>query len=222
MAFPSYIVMSQSDQSECRNLGHTSWIMHNRSEILGQKIVQTGSRVERSIESPEIWRLVRESQKQVPWNLGGKRPRGFSSVVKATREKMASQNSQRVRRIASPSTKQGPMKAIQPFGLKQDRSPTFSRSSNGRKNSPASSPTPQKGPETHRKNRRSPDHRLSPDRSSPSSPGIKGTLLTFCWFDMNSSSVVEKNDKPCWFLCHICLRYLHVLDARAKNEDDPI
>ena len=79
---------------------------------------------------------------------------------------MSGTQPQRVRRMASPSTKQGPMKATVVFGL----SPSGSRIT-GRKNSPSSSPTPQWGQDSHRK-RRSPDHRMSPDR--PISPAFKG------------------------------------------------
>ena len=88
---------------------------------------------------------------------------------------MSSQTSQKLRRMASPSTtKQGPMKATQSFGLMQG-SPTASRSSNGRKGSPSSSPTQVwSSTESHRKARRSPDLRSSPERASPSSPCFKG------------------------------------------------
>ncbi|ELU15455.1 hypothetical protein CAPTEDRAFT_203405 [Capitella teleta] len=70
--------------------------------------------------------------------------------------------------MASPSTKQGPMKAILPFGLRQDPSPTFpAKSQNGRKTSPTSSPS-------RSKILKSPDFIKtgSPDRST--SPGVKG------------------------------------------------
>lgn len=82
---------------------------------------------------------------------------------------MSGQGTQRVRpsRNPSPSTKQGPMKATLTFSLMQG-SPTRA---NGRKISPSSSPTPQKNSDGHRvKNRRSPDHRNSPERRSPGSP----------------------------------------------------
>ena len=69
---------------------------------------------------------------------------------------MASQNTQRVRRMASPSLKQGPLKATKSFGLK-----TLS---------PSASPT-QWLTDSHRKNRRSPDYS---DRASPNSPSLKG------------------------------------------------
>ena len=73
---------------------------------------------------------------------------------------MASQGHQKIRRNPSPSClKQGPLKATYPFSLKA---------------SPSASPTAQWATDGHRKNRRSPDHRTSPDRISPCSPGFKG------------------------------------------------
>lgn len=91
-----------------------------------------------------------------------------------------SQQQQRVRRMASPSSsKQGPMKAILHFGLKSQPQELSKSHQNGRKNSPNSSPTPVKSSENHRKTRKSPDFRSSPERSSPSSPGFnKGTTLS--------------------------------------------
>ena len=102
--------------------------------------------------------------------------------------KMASQSSSRMRRIASPSTKQGPMKATLTFGLKGN--PTTAKSCSG----PSSSPTPQRAvAESHRKTRRSPDNRASPDRNSPSSPCFKGTvLLERCPFrEERRSTIIE-------------------------------
>ncbi|XP_046543230.1 protein FAM117B-like isoform X3 [Haliotis rubra] len=74
---------------------------------------------------------------------------------------MSGQPPQRVRRNVSPaSTKQGPIKAVKTFTLKQ-KSPT--RSLNA-------SPTPS----SHKIwSRKSPDHRASPERKSPSSPREK-------------------------------------------------
>ena len=75
---------------------------------------------------------------------------------------MSSQGAQRARGLASPSTtKQGPIKATQPFGLVHG-SPTKSLESNE---------------SSRAKSRRSPDIRASPDRSSPSSPSLKGKIL---------------------------------------------
>jgi hypothetical protein len=86
---------------------------------------------------------------------------------------MSNNSTQRVRRNASPaSSKQGPMKATLQFSLMQG-SPTRT---NGRKSSPSSSPTPSRGSDRV-KSRRSPDNRTSPERRSPSSPGIKGKFL---------------------------------------------
>ncbi|XP_070565049.1 protein FAM117B-like isoform X2 [Ptychodera flava] len=81
---------------------------------------------------------------------------------------MASQPPQWPRRIASPSsTKPPPMKAtLVPISLRQG-SPTRS---NGRRSSPTSSPTPLWASDTRVKHRRSPDHRTSPERRSPTSP----------------------------------------------------
>ena len=84
------------------------------------------------------------------------------------------------RRITSPPTKSGPLKATLTFGLKGSPNPaSATRSSNGRK-SPASSPSPQWSTiaECHRKARRSPDNRLSPDRAASSSPGFRGEIMT--------------------------------------------
>ncbi|XP_064647519.1 protein FAM117B-like isoform X2 [Lineus longissimus] len=83
---------------------------------------------------------------------------------------MSNNSTQRVRRNASPasSSKQGPMKATLQFSLMQG-SPTRT---NGKKGSPSSSPTPSRGTDRV-KPRRSPDSRASPERRSPSSPGIK-------------------------------------------------
>ncbi|KAL5007879.1 hypothetical protein ScPMuIL_016685 [Solemya velum] len=78
---------------------------------------------------------------------------------------MSGQPSQRVRRNVSPSlasTKQGPLKAVKPYSLKN--SPT-------RKHSPNSSPTLVWTDKIHK--RRSPDSRLSPERRSPISPNLK-------------------------------------------------
>ena len=94
---------------------------------------------------------------------------------------MSGQPNQRVRRIASPSTKQGPMKATLTFGLMQG-SPT--RTGNARKNSPSSSPTQQWSTDGHRvKAWRSPDNRASPERASPSSPVFKGMHWNRAHFD---------------------------------------
>ncbi|XP_019636092.1 PREDICTED: protein FAM117B-like isoform X1 [Branchiostoma belcheri] len=79
-------------------------------------------------------------------------------------------STQRVRKNPSPNLAHGsgpklqPIKATKVFSLRQG-SPVS-------KASPSSSPTPlwPSG-----KNRRSPDHRASPERRSPTSPGLKGT-----------------------------------------------
>ncbi|XP_064614108.1 glucocorticoid-induced transcript 1 protein-like [Liolophura sinensis] len=83
---------------------------------------------------------------------------------------MSGQAPQRVRRIASPSTKQGPIKAVKAFTLMHG-SPTRGVS----RNSPSSSPTSILTSETHRikSHRRSPDSRSSPERRSPNSPSFK-------------------------------------------------
>ena len=71
---------------------------------------------------------------------------------------MASQGHQKLRKNPSPSfVKQGPLKATKPYVLKP---------------SPSASPTIQWSYDSHKKSRRSPDHRSSPDR--PFSPGNKG------------------------------------------------
>ncbi|CAH1238286.1 Hypp5556 [Branchiostoma lanceolatum] len=78
-------------------------------------------------------------------------------------------STQRVRKNPSPNLAHGsgpklqPIKATKVFSLRQG-SPVS-------KASPSSSPTPlwPSG-----KNRRSPDHRASPERRSPTSPGLKG------------------------------------------------
>ncbi|XP_002738459.1 protein FAM117B-like [Saccoglossus kowalevskii] len=84
---------------------------------------------------------------------------------------MTSQQPQRPRRNASPSSKPPPMKAtLVPISLRQQGSPTRS---NGRRSSPTSSPTPLWASDSHRvKHRRSPDHRTSPERRSPTSPSF--------------------------------------------------
>ncbi|XP_005098252.1 protein FAM117B [Aplysia californica] len=72
---------------------------------------------------------------------------------------MSNQTAQRVRRNGSPSTtKQGPIKAVQAFSLKQGNSSSKNASS---------SPSPR---DSHKLwSRKSPDHRLSPERKSPGS-----------------------------------------------------
>ena len=98
---------------------------------------------------------------------------------------MASQPSQRVRGIPSPSTKQGPMKATKSFGLG-----TGSRPSGVKKHSPSASPTQQSGGDVHRK-RRSPDHRQSPDRTlSPVFKGQTKALFTLDIFSTFSDLVI--------------------------------
>lgn len=94
---------------------------------------------------------------------------------------MTSQPPQRPRRNASPRS--GPIRAVLPFSLRQNNSnsstsPTRSMVTSGRRISPGpgpnSSPTQSRSgsSDNHKKHRRSPDHRASPERS-PSSPGFK-------------------------------------------------